>query len=53
MKVSDRLHAAGRSTLFQLDGWMGKPQSRSGRGGEDKNIIAPDENRFSVVQTVP
>jgi hypothetical protein len=42
MEVSGQLHASptlpqGKSPWFPLDRKMGGPQSRSGRGGEEKN----------------
>jgi hypothetical protein len=38
MEVSDQLHAPaalpqGKKPWYQLDRWLGGPQSRSGRGG--------------------
>jgi hypothetical protein len=42
MEVSGQLHAPpalsqGKSNWYPLDRWLGGPQSRSGRGGEEKN----------------
>jgi hypothetical protein len=42
MEVSDQLHAPaallpGKEPLVLLDRGLGGPQSRSGRGGEEKN----------------
>jgi hypothetical protein len=42
MEESGQLHAPaalppGKSSWYPLDGRLGEPQSRSGRGGEEKN----------------
>jgi hypothetical protein len=49
MKVSGQLHAwplypQGKSPWYPLDRRLGWPQSRSGRGGEEKKFTAPAEN---------
>jgi hypothetical protein len=46
MEVSSQLHAPvtlqlGKETLIPLDRRLGGPQSRSGRGGEEKNSHLP------------
>jgi len=46
MEVSDELHASaalpeGKSPWYSLDRRLGGPQSRSGRGGEEKNSQPP------------
>jgi hypothetical protein len=46
MEVSDQLHAPaalppGKEPLVSLDRKLGGPQSRSGRGGEEKNSQHP------------
>jgi hypothetical protein len=46
MEVSDQLHAPaalpqGKSPSYPLDRRLGGPQSRSGRGGEEKNSQPP------------
>jgi hypothetical protein len=46
MGVSGQLHAPaalspGESSRYPLDRRMGGPQSRSGRGGEEKNSQPP------------
>jgi hypothetical protein len=50
MEVSGKLHAAaalppGKSPQYSLDKRQGGPQSRSGRGDEEKNSQHPAENR--------
>jgi hypothetical protein len=49
MEVSGQLHApavlpSGEETLIPMDRRLGGPQSRSGRGGEEKNSQSPPEN---------
>jgi hypothetical protein len=46
LEVSDQLHAPaalpqGKSPWYPLDRRLGGPQSRSGRGGEEKNSQPP------------
>jgi hypothetical protein len=46
MEVSGQLHASvalpqGKSPWYPLDRRLGGPQSRSGRGGEEKNSQPP------------
>jgi hypothetical protein len=46
MEVSGQLHAPaalppGKSPWYPLDRRLGGPQSRSGRGGEEKNFLLP------------
>jgi len=46
LEVSDQLHAPatlpmGKDTWYPLDRWLGGSQSRSGRGGEEKNSQPP------------
>jgi hypothetical protein len=46
MEVSGPLHASvalppGKKPLVPIDGRLGGPQSRSGRGGEEKNSQPP------------
>jgi hypothetical protein len=46
MDVSGHLHAPaalpqGKSPWYPLDRRLGEPQSRSGRGGEEKNSQPP------------
>jgi hypothetical protein len=46
MELSGQLHAAaalpqGKSPRYPLDRRLGGPQSRSGRGGEEKNSHPP------------
>jgi hypothetical protein len=46
MEVSGQLHAPtalppGKAPSYPLDRKLGEPQSRSGRGGEDKNSQPP------------
>jgi hypothetical protein len=38
MEVSGQLHAQGKSPCYPLDRMFGRPQSRSGRGGVEKNF---------------
>jgi len=38
MEVSDRLYPRGKSYWYTLEMWPDGPQSRSGRGGEEKKI---------------
>jgi hypothetical protein len=40
MEVSGQLHAPA-ALLPGIGGWVGGPQSRSGRGGEEKNSQPP------------
>jgi hypothetical protein len=35
------LYSQGKSPWYPLDGRLGGPQSRSGRGGEEKNSQSP------------
>jgi len=42
----------GKSSRYPLDRRLGGSQSRSGRGGEEKEILAPAGNRTPVVQPV-
>jgi hypothetical protein len=42
----------GRSYRYRSDRRLGGSQSRSGRGGEKKKILAPAENRISMVQPI-
>jgi hypothetical protein len=37
MEVSGQLYPQGKSGQYPLDRRLGGPQSRSGRGGEEKN----------------
>jgi hypothetical protein len=37
------LYPQGKSPLYPLDRGLGGPQSRSGRGGEEKNFQPPPE----------
>jgi hypothetical protein len=46
--VSGQLHAPaalppGKEPQYPLDRWLGGPQSRSGRGDEEKNSQPPPE----------
>jgi hypothetical protein len=41
MEVSGQLHPQGKSPWYPLDRGLGGPQSRSGRGGEEKNSQPP------------
>jgi hypothetical protein len=48
MEVSGQLHAPaalppGKEPWYPLDRRLGGPQSRSGRGGEEKNSQPPPE----------
>jgi hypothetical protein len=48
MEVSGQVHASatlpqGNSPWYALDRSLGGPQSRSGRGGEEKNFQSPPE----------
>jgi len=48
MELSGQLHdrplyPQGKSPRYRLDRGLGGPQSRSGRGGEEKNIHLPPE----------
>jgi hypothetical protein len=58
MQVSGQLHAPatlarGKSHWYPLDRRLGRPQSRSGGGGEEKKSIpAPAGNRIPAVQLV-
>jgi len=52
MEMSVQLHdpvalLPKKEPRYTFDRRMGGPQSRSGRGGEDKNLIAPLGNRTS------
>jgi hypothetical protein len=56
MQVSGQLHARplypqGKSTWYQLDRRLGGPQSRSGRGGEEK-ILSPRRESNPRIPTV-
>jgi hypothetical protein len=46
------LYPQRNCTWYPLDRRLGGPQSRSGRGGEEKKIPAPTGNRNLIVQTV-
>jgi len=35
------LYPQGKSLWYSLDRWLGRPLSRSGRGGEEKNSQPP------------
>jgi hypothetical protein len=54
MEVNGQLHAPaalpqGKSLWYPLDRRLGGPQSRSGRGGEEKNSQPPTElSRLSL-----
>jgi hypothetical protein len=60
MEVSGQLHTSaalpprGKSPWYPLDRSLGGPQSRSGRGGEDKNSSPRQESnhRTPIVQPV-
>jgi hypothetical protein len=60
MEVSGQIHAPaplypqGKSPWYLLDRRLGEPQSRSGRGGEEKNFQPPPgiEPRTPIVQPV-
>jgi hypothetical protein len=41
MEVSGQLYPQGKSPWYPLDWRLGRPQSRSGRGGEEKNSQPP------------
>jgi hypothetical protein len=46
MEVSGQLHAPVALPPYPLDRWLGGPQGRSERGGEEKNpTIVPAGNR--------
>jgi len=54
MEVSGQVHATsalppGKNLQYPLDRKLGGPHSRSGRGGEEKKVSAPDGNRALVV----
>jgi hypothetical protein len=40
----------GKERRYPFDRRMGGPQSRSGRGGEEKSITTPARNRTPVVR---
>jgi len=46
------LYIRGKSPRYPLDRRSGGAKSRSGRGGEEKNIFIPAENRTPVIQLV-
>jgi hypothetical protein len=57
MEMSGQLHApavlpAGKESLYPLNKRLGGPQSRSGRGGDDKKIPDLTGNRTLVVHPV-
>jgi hypothetical protein len=57
MEVNDQLHAVaaltqGKELRYPFDRRLGGPQSRSGRGGEDRIILATAENRTLFIQSV-
>jgi hypothetical protein len=43
LEVSGQLHAAGEEPpgIHCIGGWVGPPQGRSGRCGEEKNLALP------------
>jgi hypothetical protein len=48
MDVSGQLHASaalpmGKESLYPLSRWLGGPQSRSGRGGEEEKFLSIPE----------
>jgi hypothetical protein len=50
MEVSDQLYPQGKSPWYSLDRRLGGPQSRSRRGGLEKNSQHPPGNRTPIVQ---
>jgi hypothetical protein len=55
--MSDKLHAPalypqGKSSWYPLDRKFGGPQSRSGRGGEEKNSQPLPEQETPIIQPV-
>jgi len=47
-EVSGQLHASaalpmGKESLYPLSRWLGGPQSRSGRGGEEEKFLSIPE----------
>jgi hypothetical protein len=58
MEASGYFHAPaalppGKEPQYQLQRRLGRAQSRSGRGGEDKNFPLPAGNKTPVVHPVP
>jgi hypothetical protein len=57
MEVSDQLHAPaalppGKGPLYPLDGKLGGPQIRSGRGSEEKNSQPLPGLELPIIQLV-
>jgi hypothetical protein len=46
------LYLQGKSPRYALDKRMGGPQSRSGRGGEEKNSQPLPELEYAIIQAV-
>jgi hypothetical protein len=54
MEVSGQLHALaalspGKEPMVPLDRRLGGPQSRSGRGGEEKNSQPPPDSQINFL----
>jgi hypothetical protein len=52
MEVSGQLQPQEKSSWYPLDRGLSGPQSRSERGGEEKNSQPPPGNELPIIQPV-